>query len=381
MRVNPAALRVAIALVGLAMVVGFDASAVADTADGMASSFAQTRAQRFSAWQATHADVSERIKRALAQTSKLVSAYRARPETEREDPRANPVIFRTEDAGMTIWDCAECPQLALVPAGAYTIGSPADEADRGKDEGPQKRITLLRPFAVGRFEVTRGEYDAFLRATGRPIQGGCVTDRIKPGTWAVDAATNLRDPGFAQDDEHPVVCVSWHDAQAYVDWLRARTGRSYRLLSEAEWEYVARAGTTSTYPWGPSADTGCEDANLGDTTFRKKYGAIVQGYPTALCSDGWLNTAPVGSYRANAFGLHDLLGNVGEWIRDCATISYATLPTDGTADLSGDCARHMVRSGSWGAQNSDARVANRIRYPATQVDDSIGIRVAKDLDE
>lgn len=339
----------------------------------------QARAQRFAAWRAT--SDSGAVRRVVDETKALVAAHRTRVAEEPGDSlAAAPAIFRTAGTGTLLWDCVMCPQMVIVPGGSYTIGSPPDEPGHASDEAPQRRILLAYPFAVSRFEITRGEYEAFVRATGRPVLGDCLTDRIKQGEWAHEPNTTLRDPGFEQQDNHPVLCVTWDDAQAYVAWLNAQTDGGYRLLSEAEWEYVARAGTTTTFPWGPSADTGCADANLGDATMHDKYAKILSDYPLAACRDGALNTSPVGSYRANAFGLYDLIANTGEWVEDCVTMSYDTLPTDGSADLSGDCTRRIVRSGSWGSQIKDSRVANRTRYPVSQVDDSIGIRVAKTLE-
>jgi len=282
---------------------------------------------------------------------------------------------RGADSTVAIWDCALCPEMVIVPAGAFLIGSPEDEPGRGKDEGPRRQITIPRPIAVSRFEITLGEYDAFLRESGHPVQGNCVTDRANHGTWAPDTRTTLRDPAFAQTLDHPVVCVSWDDAQAYVAWLNARTSGGYRLLTEAEWEFAARAGTTDTYPWGPDVSDGCPYANNADASIGARYPT----WPVARCDDHALHTAPVGSYLPNRFGLYDMIGNVQEWVEDCATQSYDTLPADGRADDSGDCARRVVRSSSWGTLPKDNRVANRVRYPRGQTDDSVGIRVAKSL--
>lgn len=269
--------------------------------------------------------------------------------------------------------CVRCPEMVVVPAGTFAIGSPDDEPGRGPDEGPRKRIAIRR-FALARFEVTIGEYAAFLRETGRPVPGGCVTDGAKRGVWEPDPRATLHAPHFPQARDHPVVCVSWDDAQAYIAWLNAQSDGGYRLPTEAEWEYAARAGSTGAYPWGASADSGCAYANVLDRTAGERYPQFV----TAGCADGATNTAPVGSYAPNAFGLHDMIGNVGEWVTDCASQSYAELPTDGQAK-GGDCARHVVRGGSWGTLTKDTRVANRIRYPSGQLDDSIGIRVARTL--
>lgn len=350
-----------------------DVAPTGDTAASLRDDTAAARTHRYQRWHAKHRDAFRRIQRAVSETRALIDV-RALHVSD-SDIDVPPVVFRTRDTGAVLWDCALCPQMTIVPAGVFTIGSPPDEPGRGKDESPQRRIAILRPFAVSRFEIMRGEYAAFLRATGHPVSKECVTDRVHHGTWAPESNTTLNDPGFPQTDRHPVVCVTWDDAQAYIAWLNARTGGRYRLLTESEWEYVARAGATAAFPWGASADDGCTQANGTDAVFAEHYANAA----VAKCRDGALNTAPVGAYRANAFGLYDMIGNAEEWVADCATMAYASLPADGSADLSGDCARHPVRGGSWGSEVKDARVANRVRYPASQVDDSVGIRVAKTL--
>lgn len=327
------------------------------------------RVAMFARWRAAHPQSLAKARRAIAEA-------RAAPSAANRQGATTPWSLRTRGVGTMIWECVDCPQMIVVPAGAFEIGSPLEEPGRGVDEGPLTVVKIPQPFAVARFEITRGEYEAFLRATGRPVLGGCVTDRAKPGEWAPHPEMSLRDPGFPQGDDHPVVCVTFDDAQAYVAWINGRTSGGYRLLSEAEWEYVARAGTRSAYPWGSDAGGGCADANGADQTI----GDVFPDWKVAGCRDGAMRTAPVGRYRPNPFGLHDLIGNVGEWVADCATQSYEALPRDGSANLTGDCARRVVRSGSWGSQVKDYRVANRIRYPVGQVDDSIGIRLAKSLD-
>lgn len=282
--------------------------------------------------------------------------------------------------GAQFQDCSACPKMIVVPSGTFRIGSPPDEPGRRDDEGPQMEVGIGRPFAVARYEVTRRQYEAFLHDTRHPVSGNCMTDRRKPGTWALDPATNFHDPGFTQDGDHPAACVNWNDAKAYVAWLNAKTGGGYRLLTEAEWEYVTRAGSTTAYPWGPSINAGCADMNGFDTTIVGKKGNLYQSedVPFADCSDGYLNTSPVGSYAPNAFGVHDMIGNVGEWVEDCSTQSYSSMASDGTPKAA-DCSKRMVRGGSWGTQPRQLRSAERTRYSPTDVDDSIGIRVAKTL--
>jgi len=287
------------------------------------------------------------------------------------DPAAPGKMFR---------DCRDCPQMIVVQAGTFTIGSPSGEPGRREDEGPQRIVHLGHRFAIARFEVTRRQYEAFLKATNYPVSGNCMTDRRKPGSWALDPATNFRDPGFPQTGNHPAACVTWNDAKAYVAWLNSQTNGGYRLPSEAEWEYVARAGSTTAYPWGTSIDTGCAHMNGYDKVIMRKKGDLYRGESPSFahCSDGYLNTSPVGSYAANAFGVYDMIGNVGEWIEDCSTQTYAAMQSDGTPGA-GDCSKHMVRGGSWGTMPRQLRSAERIRYEPTAVDDSIGIRVVKTL--
>ena len=283
-------------------------------------------------------------------------------------------------SGSRFKDCEECPEMIVAPAGIFTIGSPPDEPGRQADEGPQREVRFAHSLAVGRYEVTRDQYEAFLRDTRHPVSGMCMTDRWKPGTWQLDAATNFHDPGFAQTGDHPAACVSWNDAKAYVAWLNTKTVGGYRLLSEAEWEYLARAGSTTAYPWGPDVNDGCTQMNGYDRVILEKKGDLYKGeaVPFAACSDGHLNTSPAGSYAPNAFGIYDMIGNLGEWVEDCATTSYDSLQSDGT-HTDGDCSKRIVRGGSWGTQPRQLRTAERIRYSPTAVDDSIGIRVAKDV--
>lgn len=313
---------------------------------------------------------------ALATLLSLASAAQAAPpEQETEQQRhARYSAWRQSVPDPSLrWDCAWCPQLVVVPVGSFTLGSPASEPDRRDDEGPQHKIEFAAPMAVSRFEITRNEYEAFLRASGHPVGVGCLTDRDVQGTWAMDRVSTLRDPGFAQTGSHPVACVSWADAQAYVTWLNAQVpGAGYRLLTEAEWEYAARAGTATAYPWGNDPHRGCLYANGVDQTALAKYPTWV----ATSCSDGALNTAPVGSYRPNAFGLYDMIGNVAEWVQDCTAPSYESLPRAGPFDPP-DCDRRIVRGGAWGSTIPNLRTADRFRQPPGHRDDSIGIRVMR----
>ena len=221
-------------------------------------------------------------------------------------------------------DCPDCPELVVIPAGTFRMGSPASEAGRYDREGPRHEVTLRSRFALGRYEVTRGEYAAFVSATGWRSSRGCY---MWDGSWNLDDEASWRAPGFAQGDGHPVVCVSWTDAQAYVRWLSEETGKGYRLPSEAEWEYAARGGTTTSRYWGDGSSAQCAHANGADASAKR----VHSGWPVASCDDGVVHTASVGSYDANAFGLFDVLGNVWEWTEDCWHGTYAGAPGDGAA--------------------------------------------------
>jgi formylglycine-generating enzyme required for sulfatase activity len=274
--------------------------------------------------------------------------------------------------GQTVRDCARCSELVVLPAGEFLIGSPETEPERDPSEGPQRRVSI-KPFAIAKFDVTRGQWREFVDATKRPISFGCE--------WAgfprdQSARASWRDLGFAQTDDHPVVCVSWNDAQAYVAWLSKRTGKRYRLPTEAEWEYAARAGSTTTYPWG--------DAASHD---RANYGANECCSELASGKDRWLYTSPVGSFPPNAFGLYDMLGDAWQWVEDCYSDSYVGAPTDGSAVQKPTCQLRVLRGGTWGDTPGLIRPAYRNwapppRWPTDWEYRSggVGFRVARDLE-
>ena len=206
-----------------------------------------------------------------------------------------------------------------------------------------------------------------------PLAGGCW---VWTGSkFEIDQAKDWRNPGYAQEDPHPVACVSWEDAKAYVVWLSGRTGKAYRLLTEAEWEYAARAGTTTRRFWGDDGDQSCAYANGADQTTK----AQVPGwnYLIANCNDRYAYTAPVGSYRANAFGLYDMLGNVGEWMEDCWNENYNSAPTDGRDWTAGNCSQRVLRGGSWSFNPQFLRAAYRFRLTSANRYFYVGFRVAR----
>ena len=259
----------------------------------------------------------------LANLSTAPSYAGGEPPPEPEPPTEPP-----PDPLNRFRDCPECPLMVEVPAGSFLMGSPATEERRQTKEGPVHRVTIARPFAVGVYEVTFAEWDACIS------DGGC----------------NAVPPGYRPDDRgwgrgrRPVIRVGWHDVQLYVGWLTRKTGKAYRLLSEAEWEYVARAGTTTRYWWG--------DEILADRANCR------------FCGSRWdgERTAPVGSFYANAFGLYDVHGNVAEWVTDCRNSNYTGAPADGSAWTTGDCSARVARGGSWANVSWYARSASRAFY-------------------
>ena len=248
-------------------------------------------------------------------------------------------------------DCDFCPEMVVIPAGAFRMGLPAWEEAREEDEGPKLRVTL-RSFALGVTEVTFDEWEACVRG------GGCGGRRPDDEGWGRGA--------------RPVINVNWEDARAYARWLSRETGKSYRLPSEAEWEYAARGGTTTSWYWGDSSSGQCDHANGAD---------VNSNWVKVSCDDGSAYTAAVGSYEANAFRLFDMLGNVREWVEDCWHNTYRGAPNDGTAwTRGGDCSRRVLRGGSWLSDPRSLRSGTRNWGTTGRRDFNVGFRVARTLD-
>lgn len=239
-------------------------------------------------------------------------------------------------------ECAkDCPEMTVIPAGSFMMGSPEAERGRYKNEGPQHTVTIARPFAVSKFAVTFAEWDA------------CV---------AVGGCPQVGDSGFGRG-RRPVINVSWDEARLYAAWFSAMTGRSYRLLSEAEWEYAARAGTATGFYWGDEIGDG--NANCQE------------------CGSQWdgKETAPVGSFAPNPFGLYDMAGNAWEWVQDCYHVDYVGAPSDGSAWMVGACWRRVVRGGSWKDRPRNLRSAFRGRGTPGERVNAIGFRLARTLNQ
>jgi formylglycine-generating enzyme required for sulfatase activity len=258
-----------------------------------------------------------------------VDPYVLKPEAERAlKPLAS---FR---------ECAKnCPEMIVIPAGSFTMGSPANEKAPLGNEGPQHAVAIARPFAVSKFVVTFEDWDA------------CVS---------VGACPQASDSGFGRGKK-PVINVNLDDAQQYVGWLSRMTGQPYRLLSEAEWEYAGRAGSTTAYSWG-------DEIGVGNANCKG-------------CGSQWDNrgTSPVGSFKPNAFGLYDMHGNVWQWVEDCYHGDYNEAPADGSAWTSGDCSIHVVRSGAWNLDPQFVRSAFRVRFTTVGRDFNLGFRVGRTL--
>ena len=265
----------------------------------------------------------------------------------------------------------------MIPAGEFVMGAEAGEESTNPAQGPKHKVGLERPFTLGRFEVTVREYGAFVRDTDyKPAANDCQHYDFIAQTWINEPNASWQDPPiFPQQSAHPVVCVSWHDAQAYVGWLTAKTGKRYRLPSEAEWEYAARAGATGTWAWGEKAQEACRHGNLADEAARAR---LDPEWKYHECSDGIAFTAPAGRYQPNAFGLHDMIGNVWEWVEDCFINTYERAPVDGSARVVEGCEQRVLRGGSWLSQPRDTRFAQRGRNIAHGRFYAVGFRVARD---
>jgi len=279
--------------------------------------------------------------------------------------------------------------MVMLPAGSFLMGTA--EADRlidprtGKpatNDGPRHEVRIDSPFAIGKYEVTVGEYAAFVDATGHESRGGCM-EFSPPTSFTISENYGWDRPGFPQGDDHPVGCVSRYDAEAYAAWLGELTGEDYRLPSEAEWEYAARAGATGPFFWGDDIAASCEHANVrspgAQVISRRQAAADLGGFP---CDDGEAHSSPAGRYRPNAFGLHDVQGNVWEWVADCSHKNYEGAPADGRAwiderDAEQGCQFGVIRGGSFLNLVERSSVTVRAGRPQAGRATNMGFRVAR----
>ena len=269
------------------------------------------------------------------------------------------------------------PEMVLIPPGRFQIGC---AFIGGCDAGgvPEHDVEFEAPFGLSKYEVTRGQFARFVQSTGYGTEGerdqGC---RTWADGWERDSYRTWKHPGFSQTDSHPAVCVSWDDAVAYTQWLSDETGKLYRLPSDAEWEYAARAGSAANFRYEDDQSKLCNTGNVADRTVQQRY---LSWSIVADCFDNYVHTAPVGQFRANDFGLSDMHGNVREWVQDCRNLNYENMPPDGSAWMSGDCRVRAQRGFSWaeGPQPyfPDIRFSNRGTLIPTFHSIYTGFRVA-----
>ena len=261
-------------------------------------------------------------------------------------PRVPPLSTIAEEISKpkhSFKECGSCPEMIVIPAGSFVMGSPDDEKNRTNNEGPQHRVTFAGPFAVGRFAVTFDEWDACV------ADGDCNGYSPNDGGWG--------------RGRRPVIYVSWNDAKTYVHWLSNKTGKAYRLLSEAEREYVARAGAATPYWWGASISTRLANYYDGAGSGREDQ----------------QQTLLVDSFQPNPWGLYQVHGNIWEWTEDCYHDDYRGAPSDGSAWTSGDCCNRVIRGGSWIDLPGNLRAASRTSASAGDWDGLEGFRVARTL--
>ena len=297
------------------------------------------------------------------------------PDENGTNPEA--LVLQKVVTVINIKDCADCPDMVVLPSGSFLMGSSVEEQSLANAAGTEgtawenpQHYVRVPSFVAGRYPVTKGEFATFVSSSGYRTEAergdGC--ERYADKEWKKDPSYNWRNVGFFQGDDHPVVCVSWNDAQAYIQWLSRISGNSYRLFSEAERQYAARGGTQAAFWWGESITT--SQANYNGT---RSYNGSPKGqYRQA--------TVPVKSFNANPFGLYDVHGNVWQWTQDCWHETYSGAPTDGSAWITGCIDNRRVRSGgSWGGYPGDVRSAFRGRQNPDYRNNRGGFRLARDL--
>jgi formylglycine-generating enzyme required for sulfatase activity len=273
--------------------------------------------------------------------------------------------------GTVIRDCADCPSVTVLPAGQFEQGADASERSAPGLEKPRHRVRINYPFAISTTDITVEDFQKFVAAGGRDVQG-CET---YDGEWKHRPAASWADPGFAQSEHHPVTCISWNDAVAYAEWLSAKSGHRYRLPSASEWEYAARAGDESARSWSADATAVCANANVADRSAERRF----PGWAVFPCDDGYVYTAPAGSFHPNALGLQDMLGNVLVWTEDCWQADYVGSPSDGSPRVEGDCREHEVRGASWFTAPAAVSASYRNHFAADYRTSSLGFRLVREV--
>ncbi|MGC5702145.1 formylglycine-generating enzyme family protein [Pseudomonas sp. NFXW11] len=267
----------------------------------------------------------------------------------------NAALAADPQPGKVFKDCKDCPEMVVLPAGTFTMGTPEDEVGREPDEGPMHEVTFAKPFAMSRFQITAAEWDSYLRQTGVKIPDGDA----RPGRECIASK-----PRYAQGPRQPAVCMNFPEVQAYVAWLSQKTGHSYQMVSESQREYAARAGSSGPFPFPFDESKDYSIAKHANT-----YGP----------ADGYSYSSPVGSYPPNAFGMYDMHGNVYEWIADCEHPNYVGAPSDGSAWVEAGCESLQIRGNDWGEAPVFSRSGNRNSIYPNARGDWIGFRVVRAL--
>ena len=295
-------------------------------------------------------------------------------------------LAATSAAAPPLRDCPDCPALQAIPGGSFAMGSALGNYEQPEDTGetPPVTITVRSPFLIAATEVTVRQFARFVAATGFRPSAHCRVWTGGRWTTATDADWH-GDPGSVKlRDDLPVTCVGWADARAYASWLSTVTGKHYRLPSEAEWEYAARGGVAAPRYWGWNSFEGvsisdaCDNANVYDVTASRVFGFA---WPYARCADGYSALAPVATFKPNAYGLYDMIGNAWEWTQDCFTASYVNRPPDSRAwEWSGGCEERVMRGGGWASRPLQARATNRGHGDPGYASRDVGFRIARDAD-
>jgi formylglycine-generating enzyme required for sulfatase activity len=295
-----------------------------------------------------------------------IALYGSRPL-----PGAMPGAVTVAGPGSRIHDCPSCPAMRVLPTGRFKQGLEGGAAD--SSESPAHEVVINYALAMSSTDVTVGEYREFAAATQRDLTGCNVYD----GHWQFQRNAGWQAPGFEQNETQPVTCVSWDDAVAYTGWLSQKGGHQYRLPSASEWEFAARTGGAQLQPWGDEAAAACAHANVADERAAQRY----PGWHVFPCTDGYVNTAPAGSFSANSFGLQDLLGNVFQWVQDCWHDDYLGAPGDGAPRQDGPCDERELRGGSWFTAPQFVTAAYRDRFAHGYRSSTVGFRVVREMDK
>ena len=292
-------------------------------------------------------------------------------------PEANkPVPLRKEEGvasrkpGETLKDCAACPELIVIAPGQFTNGGVDAERGGKAADASRQLVSIDYYYAMGRYEVTRSQFAAFVAETGHQAKGCWTYD----GQWTYREDLDWRSPGYEQQDQHPVTCVSWLDAQAYTSWLGKKTGQTYRLPSSTEWQNASGAEPERAARMADKREI-CKWANVADLSAEQHYA----GWSVHECRDGFIHTAPVGRFQPNSRGVHDMLGNLFEWVEDCWAESLRGAPADGAPMLQGDCKQRVLHGGSWFTIPKYVEPGFRNHFQASYRASSLGFRVVRNV--